>query len=68
MEAEPSRGGCSSGVELEADAAIVSPASLHLLLKREVVDINLTDFIVSGCNLRGVNPNVSSDSDAPWMP
>lgn len=54
---EPSGGGCSSGAELEADAAIVSAAKLQSLwfwgrggfCYVKVVDINLTDFIFSGC-------------------
>lgn len=29
----------------------------------KVVDVNLTDFIFSGCTLKEENPNLSSDSD-----
>lgn len=68
---EPSGGGCSSGAELEADAAIVSAAKLQSLwfwgrggfCYVKVVDINLTDFIFSGCTLKEENPNLSSGSD-----
>lgn len=66
---EPSGGGCSSGAEPEADAAIASAVKLQslwfwgLFSYVKVVDINLTDFIFSGCTYEEENPNRSSDSD-----